>query len=60
MVEAVDGSRIAHDIGPVSDSDVLVALMVHRFVITCQKDDETELQNYHKECNQETKSTEVL
>ena len=60
LVEAIDGSRVASDIRPVSYSDILDAIMMQSTVLTCQKDDETELQHHHKECDQETESAEVL
>jgi len=59
-IEAINGSRITYNIRPVPDSDIFGTIMMQRFVVNCQKKDETELQNNHKECDQETESAEVL
>jgi len=59
-IEAINGCRVTYNIRPVPDSDILGTIKMQRFVIDCQKKDETELKYNHEECDQETESAEVL
>ena len=60
FVEAVGGSRVAGDIEPISDSDILIVLVAHRAVVVCQKEDIAGLNQYHKECDEKAEPAEIL
>ena len=59
-IEAIDGSRIAHDVRPFSDCDILLAVVPQSAVFARLKANESEQHDYHKERYQEAEFAEVL